>query len=177
MKLRITAIAAVSAAALALAAPALAMGSGNPYLDLQTGVTYTVYQPTFTAGLQPQHVGPNMFTTAGVDQNLFAQYGPRHGRDFDIIEGNPLSQDIGVGRLVKTVQVQGRQAKIYAYCDPTSSAPCNMGSISKVGGHLIVTLPAAANLRETIVTIETIVPKPLSGQQLVQIAQGLKPVQ
>lgn len=177
MKRRITAVVAVSAATLALAAPALAMGSGNPFLDMQTGVTYTVYQPTFTAGLQQVHVGPNLVTTPGKEQNLLAQYGKRNGRDFSITEGNPITQDIGVGQLVKTVTVQGRPAKLYAYCDPASSAPCNLGSIAKFGGHLEVTLPAAANLRETVVQIETIVPKPISGQQLVQIAEGLKPTQ
>jgi len=177
MKSRLATVIGITAAAIAVAAPAMAMGSGNPYLDLQTGVSYTVYQPTYTAGLQARHVGPNLMTATGVEQNLSAVFGKRNQRNFAITEGNPMSQDIGVGRLVKTVTVQGRKAQLYAYCDPSSSAPCTMGSIAKVGGHLTVTLPGSQSLRETIVWVETIQPKPIAGEQLVKIAEGLKPVQ
>lgn len=177
MKRRIAAAIGLTAAVVAVATPALAMGSGNPYLDMQTGVTYTVYQPTYTAGLQVRHVGPNLATVTGVEQNLTAIFGKRNGRNFSITEGNPMGEDIAVGRLVKTVTVQGRQAQVFAYCDPASNAPCTMGSIAKVGGHLTVTLPAAPNLRETIVWVETIQSRPIAGEQLIKIAQGLKPVQ
>ena len=38
-----------------LIAPAQAMGSGDAYENMQVGVTYTVYEPSFTAGLKAQH--------------------------------------------------------------------------------------------------------------------------
>ena len=45
--------AAVGVALTAFAAgPAQAMGSGNNYADFQVGVSYTVYQPTYTNGLK-----------------------------------------------------------------------------------------------------------------------------
>ncbi len=169
-------IAAMSA--IALAAPALAMGSGNPYQDMQTGVTYTVYQPTFTAGLKLQHLGPNLMSSqAGAEQNMLAAYGKGNGRNMDITEGNPMNSDIAQGPLVKTVTIQGRAAKVYAYCDPASNAPCSLNDVGKFGGHIEVTLPAKPGLRETIVRIETIQPKPISGQQLIKVAQSLQPLQ
>ncbi len=164
-------------ALVAAAAPAMAMGSGNPYEDMQAGVTYTVYEPTFTAGLKQQHVGPNLVPAApGVEQNLFALYGKKHGRNLNITEGNPMTSDIGVGELVKTTKVNGQTAKVYAYCDPESTKKCSLADISKVGGHVDVTLPAGPNLRETRVWVETIGPKAISGQQLIKVAQGLQPV-
>jgi len=167
---------ATASSFLASAAPAFAAGSGNPYLDMQTGVTYTVYQPTFTAGLKQQHVGPNLMTTAGVDQNLLATFGKGNGRNMSISEGNPMTQDISPGQVVQTLTIQGQPAKVYAYCDPASNAKCTLKDVGKWGGHLTVTLPAGTGLRETIVQVETIQPKPISAQQLIQVAQGLKPV-
>ncbi|MFM8352707.1 MAG: hypothetical protein ACKN9D_16780 [Actinomycetales bacterium] len=175
---RVAAFGIAALAAVGLGAPALAMGSGNPFLDMQTGVTYTVYQPTFTAGLKLQHVGPNLMSSqAGAEQNMLATYGKGNGRNIDITEGNPLNSDIGQGPLVKTITIQGRAAKVYAYCDPASNAPCSLNDIGKVGGHIQVTLPAKAGLRETIVQVETIQPNPISGQQLIKVAQSLQPVQ
>ncbi|MFM7145124.1 MAG: hypothetical protein ACKOW5_02180, partial [Actinomycetales bacterium] len=109
---RVAAFGIAALAAVGLGAPALAMGSGNPFLDMQTGVTYTVYQPTFTAGLKLQHVGPNLMSSqAGAEQNMLATYGKGNGRNIDITEGNPLNSDIGQGPLVKTITIQGRAAK------------------------------------------------------------------
>lgn len=172
----IAATALTGAGLVAVAAPAMAMGSGNPYQDMQTGVTYTVYEPTFTAGLKQQHVGPNLAGEPGVDQNLLAVFGKKNGRNLNITEGNPMTSDIGVGELVKTVKIQGRDAKVYAYCDPESTKKCTLADIGKVGGHVDVTLPAGANLRDTRVWVETIQPSPISGKQLIKVAKGLQPV-
>lgn len=171
------ATAALAGAALvAVAAPAMAMGSGNPYQDMQDGLTYTVYEPTFTAGLKVKHVGPNLAGDPSVEENVSAVYGKTHGRNVNITEGNPMSSDIGVGRLVKTMKIQGQTAKVYAYCDPESTAKCTLADIGKVGGHIDMTLPGAPSLRDTRIWVETIQPTPISGQQLIKVAQGLKPV-
>lgn len=172
----IAATAIAGAGLVAVATPAMAMGSGNPYQDMQVGVTYTVYEPTFTAGLKQQHVGPNLAGAPGVEENLFALFGKKHGRNMNITEGNPMSSDIGVGELVKTTKIQGQTAKVYAYCDPESTKKCTLADISKVGGHVDVTLPAGPGLRDTRVWVETVGPKAISGQQLIKVAQGLKPV-
>jgi len=158
------------------AVPAAAMGSGNPYQDLQVGVTYTVYQPTYVAGLASQHVGPNLVPAApGVEQNLLAVFGKKGGRTFNITEGNPMTSDIGEAYLVRTVTVQGQRAKIYAYCYPAPDESCTFKDIARKGGYLDVTLPAGPNLRETRVWVETH-SKPITGKQLIRIARGLRTV-
>ena len=158
--------------------PAVAMGSGDAYQDFQVGVTYTVYEPSFTSGLKAQHIGGNDLCPPGTEQNLLATYGKRSGRQFTIWEGNPMCSDIGVGQVVQTTSVNGAKAQVVAYCDPTSTAPCNRGSVGKFGGHLEVTLPAGGpGLRDTRIWIETYGAKNLSAQQLVQIAKSLRAVQ
>ena len=162
-------------AVMGLAAPALAMGSGNPYQDVQVGVTYTVYQPTFVAGLTAQHVGGNLNCPAGTEQNLLATYGKKNNRQFAITEGNPMCSDIGVGAPVLTTTIDGAKATVYAYCDPQKK--CTKADVLKYGGHLTVILPAGGpGLRPTTVWVETFGKKNVSAQQLVQIAKGLKPV-
>lgn len=173
------AAAASTAAVLALAGPAHAMGSGNPFEDLQAGVTYTVYSPTYTAGLNVVAAGGNPATAPGIEENLAASYGKKNGRNVTIYEGNPLGSDPGYGKLVMTTTVQGAKARVYAFCDPATPSQwrsCSPASVSKVGGYLLVTLPAAKGLRPTFVQMETDGPKALSAQQLVQIAKGLQPI-
>lgn len=176
---KIVIVIATAAATLALASPAQAMGSGNPYDDLQGGVTYTVYSPTFTAGLNVRSVGGNAATAPGIEENLVASFGKRNGRNVTIYEGNPLGSDPGYGKLVMTATVQGAKASVYAFCDPATPSAwrsCSPASVSKVGGYLLVTLPAAKGLRPTSVQLETDGPKALSAQQLVQIARGMQPI-
>lgn len=173
MKRLATAI-AVATSCLALSAPSFAMGTSDAYDNMQVGVTYTVYEPTFTAGLKARHVGGNDLCPQGTEQNLTAQYGKGNTRNFTIFEGNPMCFDIGVGQTVLTTQVNGAQAIVQAYCDPASKAKCTKADVIRFGGHLEVTLPAATGLRPTRIFIETYGGKNLSAQQLVQIAKGLK---
>ena len=170
-------LAAVGLVASVGLAPATAMGSGDAYEDFQVGVTYTVYEPSFTAGLKAQHIGGNALCPPGTEQNLVGTYGKRSKRQFTIWEGNPMCSDIGVGQQVMTTTINGAKAVVVAYCDPQLSAPCTRASVQKHGGHLDVTLPAGGpGLRPTRVWIETYGVKNLSAQQLVRIARSLAPV-
>jgi hypothetical protein len=153
-----------------------AMGSGNPYENVQVGVTYTVYQPNFTAGLWQQHVGANLYCAQGVEQNLLAKFGKRSGRSFTIQEGNPMCSDIGVGAPVLRANVNGSSATVYAYCDPASQRRCTAADVRKFGGYLSVQLPGVNGLRPTQIWIETFSARNLSAQQLVNVARGLEPV-
>lgn len=177
-----TIAAAITAAAIAvsaLAGPAHAMGSGNGYEDMQVGVTYTVYSPTFTAGLNVISVGGNPATAPGIEENLAAMYGKKNGRNMTIFEGNPLGSDPGMGKVVMTTTVQGQTATITAFCDPANASQwknCKASDVSKLGGFLRVTLPAAKGLRPTVVVIETNLRSSISAQQLVQVAKGMQPI-
>jgi hypothetical protein len=176
MKRRI-ALATAAAALLTMTSvlPAVAMGSGNPYENVQVGVTYTVYQPTFTAGLNQQFVGANQWCQKGVEQNLLAKFGKRNQRSFSIYEGNPMCSDIGNGQVVLTANVNGSRATVIAYCDPASPTPCKTSDVLKFGGRLNVMLPGVNGLKPTQIWIETYGKKNLSAQQLVQVARGLQP--
>ncbi len=167
---------AASALVVSVAAPAVAMGSGDAYENMQVGVTYTVYQPSFTAGLKARHVGGNDLCPKGTEENLNAQYGKGNTRNFTITEGNPMCSDIGNGVTVLKTTINGSPASVQAYCDPASTKKCTKADVIKFGGHLEVTLPAANGLRSTRIWIETFGGKNVSAQQLVQIAKSLSPV-
>ena len=173
------ALATAALASAALAAPAHAMGSGNGYEDMQAGVTYTVYSPTFTAGLNVISVGGNPATAPGIEQNVYAMYGKKNGRNMTIFEGNPLGSDPGMGKVVMTTKVQGQTATVTAFCDPANATQwrnCKASDVSRLGGFLQVTLPAAKGLRPTVVVIETNLRSSISAQQLVQVAKGMQPI-
>jgi hypothetical protein len=175
-KKRVFGMTLVAGIALAtLASPAQAMGTGQPYDDMQVGVTYTVYEPTFVAGLKAQHIGGRSNCPQGTEENLSASYGTRTTKQFTISEGNPMCWDIGVGAAVMTTTIMGAKATVYAYCDPASSKPCTKADVKKFGGHLAVVLPAKAGLRPTTVWIETFGRANLSAAELVKIAKGLVP--
>jgi hypothetical protein len=168
----------LSLGALAAAGPASAMGSGDAYEDMQVGVTYTVYEPSYTAGLKAQHIGGNDLCPEGTEENLVGIYGKKSKTQFTIWEGNPMCSDIGVGEKVATATVNGATATVYAYCDPESDDPCTRKSVKEYGGHIDVTLPAGGTgLRKTRVWIETFSAENLSTKKLLRIARSLVPVQ
>lgn len=171
---------AITAAAIALAAsataPASAMGSGNGFVDMQGGVTYTVYSPTFTAGLNIASVGGNTATAPGIEENLVAVYGKPRGRTITVYEGNPIGSDAGAAVPVMSTTVQGKAATVYAFCLLGQPRACKAADVSKVGGYLKVTLPAVRGLRPTDIVIETDGPKAVSAQQLVQVARSMQPI-
>lgn len=167
----------LSMGALAAAMPASAMGSGDAYEDMQVGVTYTVYEPSYTAGLKAQHIGGNDLCPEGTEENLVAIYGKKSKTQFSLWEGNPMCSDIGNGQVVATTTIDGAKAEVVAYCDPASDDPCTRKSVKEYGGHVEVTLPAGGpGLRETRVWIETFSAKNLSTKKLLRIARSLAPV-
>lgn len=174
------ALTAVLAAGLAATGPAQAMGTGNPYDDLQVGVSYTVYEPAFTAGLSMSKGGSNAVCPPGTEANLSVSYGKHRGRNFTVSEGNPMCWDIGVGATVLTTTIQGAKATVVAYCDPSSGTACKKSDVKKYGGHLAVSLPAKGSYRATTVWIETYGAQHgksnLSADDLVKIAQSMAPV-
>ena len=159
-----------------LIAPAQAMGSGDAYENMQVGVTYTVYEPSYTAGIKAQHAGGNDLCQKGTEQNLMVIYGKANSQRLTVTEGNPMCSDIGNGEVVLRTTINGSRAFIEAYCDPESSKKCTTADVKKFGGHLEVTLPGVNGLRSTRIWIETYGGNNLSAQQLVRIAKSLVPV-
>lgn len=161
---------------MAFVAPSFAMGSSDAYENMQVGVTYTVYEPNYTAGLKAQHVGGNDLCPAGTEENLYATYGKKSGKHFDITEGNPMCSDIGLGQVVLKAKFNGATLVMQAYCDPASKQKCTSADVKRFGGHVKVQMPGVAGLRATTVWIETFGSKNLTGAQLVRVAKGLTPV-
>ena len=152
------------------------MGTGNPYQDIQTGVSYTVYQPANTLGAKPTGSPYPNWCAAGTpaEQNLNVNYAKGNRQRFSVSEANPFCFDFGVGPTVGTINVMGRTAVITAYCPPPGHG-CSRNDVFTYGGNLRVKLPAAKGLRETDVVIETL-QKGITASQLEIIAKSLRPV-
>ena len=166
---------------LAAATPGvMAMGSGDPYRDLQVGVTYTVYQPGYVGGLRLTQTGSQAGCPTGTEQNMVAVYGKVDKAQVSIIEGKPICSDpAGVGKTVAKVKVLGRTAVVQAFCDPADAAQwkaCSTKDVAKRGGSLTVTLPGAGRLRSTDVVMVTSGKHPISYQSFVKVARSLAPV-
>jgi hypothetical protein len=160
----------------ASALPAAAMDSGNPYEDMQVGVTYTVYQPSYTAGLATPATATGSGTCpAGTEENLIVAYGPKATPAFVVYQGNPICSDMGDATKVGTARVKGRTATIYAMCPADVS--CTRASVKRFGGYLTVRLPAASGLRPTYVELETAGQNAVSAARLIRIARSMQPVQ
>jgi len=177
--LALTGLTLIAAGALATGtahASVPAMGTGNPYQDIQTGVSYTVYQPTNTLGAKRTGSPyPNWCDAgSGAEQNLNVNYFKGNRQRFRISEANPLCFDFAVGPTVGTVKVMGRTAVITAYCPPPGHG-CSRNDVFTYGGNLRVKLPAVKGLRETDLVIET-PPKGVTASQLEIIATSLRSV-
>jgi len=178
--LALTGLTLVAAGALATGsahAAVPAMGTGNPYQDIQTGVSYTVYQPSNTLGGKLTGSPYPNWCSAGsnAEQNLSANYSKGNRPRFSISEANPLCFDFAVGVKVGTSSILGRTAVITAYCPPPGNG-CSRNDVFTYGGNLRVKLPAAKGLRETDVVIETL-QKGITASQLEIIAKSLRPLQ
>jgi len=172
----VAAVAVAGGGIVASTLPALAMGTGNPYEDIQVGVTYTVYQPSFTDGLKtPTQATGSGQCPKGTEQNLVVAYGPKATPNFVVYEGNPICSDPGDAQQVTAVKINGATAKIFAYCPQTQS--CMRQDVKKLGGYLVVTLPAASGLRKTTVEIETDGQNSVTARKLIRIARSLQTVQ
>ena len=152
------------------------MGTGNPYQDIQTGVSYTVYQPANTLGAKRTGSPYPDWCAAGTpaEQNLSVNYAKGNRQRFSVSEANPFCFDFGVGPTVGTINVMGRTAVITAYCPPPGHG-CSRNDVFTYGGNLRVKLPAVKGLRETDVVIETL-QKGITASQLEIIAKSLRPV-
>lgn len=173
---------AVTGAVLAIGAaivPAQAMGSGNPYEDMQVGVTYTVYQPSYTGGLSSHGTG-SAPCTDGSEQNTIVLYGKASKAQLAVWEGNPICADpAGAGKTVAKPKVLGATATVQAYCDPSIAsqwASCSTKDVAIHGGSLQVTLPASGSLRPTKLVLVNSGKHPLSYDALVKVARSMKPI-
>ena len=172
---------AVIAALVGALAPgsAWAMGTDDPYEDMQVGVTYTVYEPEYTGGLDVRRAN-GIPCSGGQDEALAVAYGSRRTTTLDVIQGRPLCADPGgIGKTVWTGRIQGNKAVMIAYCDETDAtewADCSRADVARVGGALTMVLPRTSGLRATEVALVTSGASPLTAQQLIRVGRSMQPV-
>lgn len=169
----------LGAVSLLLSPSAQAMGSGDPYEDMQVGVTYTVYQPSSSGGLKQSGTG-NVPCTDGSDQNTVVLYGKASKGQLTVWEGNPICADPdGDGKAVGRPTVLGQKALVTAFCDPANRREwkgCSPADVARFGGSLEVRLPGSGSLTPTSITLVTSGKKPLSYDALVKVARSMQPV-
>jgi hypothetical protein len=148
-----------------------AMGSGNKYVDAQTGVTYSVYEPktllglpTLTFQLRPCRLHP------GQDEYLFASYG---GAEVGItlVETAAAFNCTGLDtpHSLGNVIINGVKAKVGMYC---VAANCPANKFSHYGGEISFIAPGTGYLKPTFIRIGT--QGGFSLKQLISFAQGVK---
>jgi len=153
---------------------ASAMGSGDKFSDLQTGVTYAVYKPSNTLNLKPLNfeVRPcRLFP--GKDSYLLAGYG---GMDQGIalVESSAAYNCAGADhpKSLGTIAINGIKAKLGIYC---SGINCVASKFSHFGGEITFTAPGTKSLKPTFIRLGT--QGGFSQAQLITFAKGLKRVE
>ena len=152
---------------------ASAMGSGDKFSDLQTGVTYAVYKPSNTLNLKPLNfeVRPCQLFP-GKDAYLLAGYG---GMDQGIalVESSAAYNCAGVDhpKSLGTISINGIKAKFGIYCSGTN---CVASKFSQFGGEITFTAPGTKSLKPTFIRLGS--QGGFSQAQLVAFAKGLKQV-
>ncbi len=129
----------------ALAVPASAMGSPNPYENAQVGLTYPVYQPKTVLGL-PISSFKLLSCGTGKDESVFATYGKAYtpvanlGKlaGFSIAEGFPAvcnnpgtSWQVGVWNV--GIPNGSVKVRVSVYCSPSVLKYCTTAAGVKSG--------------------------------------------
>jgi len=151
---------------------ASAMGSGDKFQDLQTGVTYRVYKPSNTLGLkQINFEVRDCKLYPKKDSYLLAGYG---GMDQGIalVESSAQFNCAGVDhpRSLGSIKINGISAKIGIYC----SSKCKASDFSKFGGEITFTTPKSKTLGSTFIRVGT--QGGYTLKELTTFAKSLKPI-
>jgi hypothetical protein len=172
----------VTASALATA-PVQAMGSGNPYEDFQVGVSYTIYQPSFTNGLPQRQVRSiGCGSASNMEDSIVGDYAQNkkqsqwyQGRNFSLLQGDPICADGALGANMGTRTINGVKWTINSGCLNDGGAVCSQAQsrqYKKYGGTLSATMPKVGKAPATDVRIA------FGGMNLaaaLKIAAGLTP--
>jgi len=153
--------------------PAFAMGSGNKYSDMQTGVTYSIYEPNNTLGLptlafqvRPCRLYPHR------EEYLFASFGGMD-RGIALVETSAQYNCTGLDKPqpLGTIDINGIKAKVGIYC---ATNTCSAKTFSQHGGEITFVTPKTKMLKPTYIRVGT--QGGFSLKQLIAFATGLKPI-
>ena len=167
----------VSAVLAGLLSPvsAFAMGSGDKFVDAQTGLTYGVYKPSNSLSLKLATF-QLIDCAAGKEQWVAVSYGTGK-KKLDIYQtmaGDKCSNP-GLSKKLAATTINGANANVFVYCDPMNAKAfkaCTSGDIARVGGYLMFTSKAKKNLKATEIQVQGV--GGITYAQLVAVAKALK---
>ena len=155
---------------------ASAMGSGNKYVDAQSGLTYSLYKPVNTLGLA-QSKFQLLVCGGGGEEWVYVNFvkGTKKIETMQTMSGAHCSNP-GLSVKMPSVKVNGMSASVFVYCDPTktnAAKNCKTSDIAKVGGYLMVTLPGYYKMKPT--TMQVQVSGGLTYADLLSVARSMTP--
>ena len=178
MKTRLASRTLFSALLLAILLPstASAMGSGNPYLDAQTGLTYSLYKPVNTVGLT-QSKFQLLTCGGGGEQWVYTSFakGKKKIEIMQTMKGAHCS-DPGLSVKMTSIKINGISSAVHVYCDPTNVAlakKCSTNDAAKVGGYLLFNLPGYYGMKAT--TLQVQATGGVTYAQLIAVARSMTP--
>jgi len=155
---------------------ASAMGSGNKYVDAQTGLTYSLYKPVNTLGLT-QNKFQLLVCGGGGEEWLYVNFvkGSKKIEIMQTMSGEQCSNP-GISVKMPAVKINGKNGSVFVYCDPTkpnAAKNCKTSDIAKVGGYLMMTLPGYYKMKPT--TMQVQVSAGLTYADLLSVAKSMTP--
>ena len=146
-------ISALLAITLTPLTPASAMGSGDKFLDFQTGVSYGIYKPSNILGLKPLNFESRpcrLFPKK--EAMLLAGFGGMdHG--ISVVQTSAKYNCAGLDnpQSLGTIKINGLIAKVGIYC----STKCDPKTFSLHGGEITFTTLKTNSLAPTFIRVGT----------------------
>jgi hypothetical protein len=155
---------------------AFAMGSGDPYVDAQTGLTYSLYKPVQTLTL-PQTKFQLLPCGGGEEEWVYARFSKAKKKIevMQTMKGIRCS-DPGLSVKLPSVKINGVSATSFVYCDPTNSVSvkkCSSKDFPRFGGYLLFNLPGYYGMKATSVQVQA--SGGITYSQLLSVARSLTP--
>jgi hypothetical protein len=155
---------------------AFAMGSGDPYLDAQTGLTYSLYKPVNTLGLS-QTEFKLLPCGGGGEEWVYTKFskGKKKIEVMQAMKGLHCS-DPGLSVKSPSIKINGTTASVFVYCNPTnktSAKKCSTKDFAKAGGYLSFTLPGYYGMKATTFQVQGT--GGITYEQIKNIARSLTP--
>jgi hypothetical protein len=132
------------------------LGSGDPYVDAQSGLTYAIWKPATTVGLKLSEV-KLLICSVKSEQWISATYGAKK-RYVQIMESDSKAKcsDLGIGKQLANVKIGTVTAKVFAFCNSanhTEWKTCSTTDIGRVGGYVVWTASKTKLLKATSVEV------------------------
>jgi len=132
------------------------MGSGDPYVDAQTGLTYAIWKPTTTVALKLSEI-KLLLCSMKSEQWISATYGSKK-KYVQVLESDSKARcsDTRVGKLVSTIKIGTATAKVFVYCNKANAIAwnsCSTSDFATVGGYLTWIAPKTKKLKATSIEV------------------------